>query len=328
MVARRTVGKRLQRRMWGSFNFTMLCGLGLLMALPFFWMLSTSLKVEQQVYLFPPIWVPNPWAWENYRISLFDILPFTRFFLNTVYVTVTATVGAVLSSSMVAFAFARLRWPGRDKVFLLVLATMMVPTYSTIVPRFILFRNLDWVDTFWPLIVPLWFGGSAFFIFLMRQFYMTIPIDLDGGGQYRRLLRVSNLVEYHSTVVEASLGDHHHSQFHGPLERFLRSANLSQHDGELYRCIGLEYVSVCNRNLWRQIPLADGCFRYRAPSRPDYLLLFPEDLCAGSCHERNQGVTCCQSVHSRNRENAQKSLWTHGPRVHGRPRARHLAGTS
>ncbi len=179
MVARRTVGKRLQRRIWGSFNFTMLCGLGLLMALPFFWMLSTSLKVEQQVYLFPPIWVPNPWAWENYRISLFDILPFTRFFLNTVYVTVTATVGAVLSSSMVAFAFARLRWPGRDKVFLLVLATMMVPTYSTIVPRFILFRNLDWVDTFWPLIVPLWFGGSAFFIFLMRQFYMTIPIDLD-----------------------------------------------------------------------------------------------------------------------------------------------------
>lgn len=179
MVARRTLGKQQQRRIWGTFNFTMLCGLGLLMALPFFWMLSTSLKVEQQVYLFPPIWIPNPWAWENYRISLFDILPFTRFFLNTVYITVTATVGAVLSSSMVAFAFARLRWPGRDKVFLLVLATMMVPTYSTIVPRFILFRNLDWVDTFWPLIVPLWFGGSAFFIFLMRQFYMTIPIDLD-----------------------------------------------------------------------------------------------------------------------------------------------------
>ena len=179
MVARRSVGKQQQRRIWGTFNFTMLCGLGLLMALPFFWMLSTSLKVEQQVYLFPPIWIPNPWAWENYRISLFDILPFSRFFLNTVYITVTATVGAVLSSSMVAFAFARLRWPGRDKVFLLVLATMMVPTYSTIVPRFILFRNLDWVDTFWPLIVPLWFGGSAFFIFLMRQFYMTIPIDLD-----------------------------------------------------------------------------------------------------------------------------------------------------
>ena len=142
-------------------------------------MFSTSLKVEQQVYLFPPIWIPNPLAWENYRISLIDILPFTRFFLNTIYVTVTATVGAVISSSMVAFAFARLRWPGRDKIFLLVLATMMVPTYSTIVPRFILFRNLDWIDTFWPLIVPLWFGGSAFFIFLMRQFYMTIPIDLD-----------------------------------------------------------------------------------------------------------------------------------------------------
>ena len=179
MFARRTVGKQLQRRIWGSFNFTMLCLLGVLMALPFFWMFSTSLKVEQQVYLFPPIWIPNPLAWENYRISLIDILPFTRFFLNTIYVTVTATVGAVISSSIVAFAFARLRWPGRDKIFLLVLATMMVPTYSTIVPRFILFRNLDWIDTFWPLIVPLWFGGSAFFIFLMRQFYMTIPIDLD-----------------------------------------------------------------------------------------------------------------------------------------------------
>ena len=179
MVARRSEGRKFQRRIWGSFNFTMLCLLGLLMALPFFWMLSTSLKVEQQVYLFPPIWIPNPLAWENYRISLIEILPFARFFINTIYVTFTATVGAVLSSSLVAFAFARLRWPGRDKVFLLVLATMMVPTYSTIVPRFILFRNLDWIDTFWPLIVPLWFGGSAFFIFLMRQFYMTIPIDLD-----------------------------------------------------------------------------------------------------------------------------------------------------
>jgi len=183
MLGTHRPGWRLQRRLWLGFVFLVLCLIAVLLMIPFYWMLSTSLKVESQVYRFPPVWVPNPVAWENYRYALFEIMPFPQFFKNTIYITVLSTVGAVLTSSMVAFAFARLRWPGRDYLFLVILATMMVPSYSTIVPVFILFRSLDWIDTFKPLIIPSWCGGGAFFIFLMRQFFMTIPLDLDEAAR-------------------------------------------------------------------------------------------------------------------------------------------------
>jgi len=183
MLGTHRPGWRLQRRLWLGFVFLVLCLIAVLLMIPFYWMLSTSLKVESQVYRFPPVWVPNPIAWENYRYALFEIMPFPQFFKNTIYITVLSTVGAVLTSSMVAFAFARLRWPGRDYLFLVILATMMVPSYSTIVPVFILFRSLDWIDTFKPLIIPSWCGGGAFFIFLMRQFFMTIPLDLDEAAR-------------------------------------------------------------------------------------------------------------------------------------------------
>ena len=179
MQRRARLGWALQKRLWNRIVFLVLSGIALLMMIPFIWMISTSLKVESQVYLFPPVLIPNPIAWENYADALVRILPFPRFFVNSIYVSVSSTVGAVLTSSMTAFAFSRLRWPGRDYFFLLVLATMMVPGFSTIVPTFILFHSLGWIDTFYPLIIPFWCGGAPFYIFLMRQFFMTIPIDLD-----------------------------------------------------------------------------------------------------------------------------------------------------
>jgi multiple sugar transport system permease protein len=144
---------------------------------PLLWMLSTSLKSQIQVYAYPPVWIPSPPRWQNYADAMTQI-PYLRFFENSVIVSALSLVGALLSSSVVAYAFARLRARGRDLLFLLVLATMMLPAYVQLVPQYMLFRGLGWVNTFLPLIVPNWFAG-AFYVFLLRQFYLTLPFDLD-----------------------------------------------------------------------------------------------------------------------------------------------------
>jgi multiple sugar transport system permease protein len=160
------------------------------MLAPMLWMLSTSLKTPTQVFAIPPIWIPNPAQWINYstawRISdIFQAegVTFTNYTINTLIITISGATGVVLSSALVAFAFARLRFPGRDVLFLLCISTMMVPSQVTMIPTFILFKNLGWYDTFYPLIVPAWFGAGAFNIFLMRQFFMSIPYDMDEAAK-------------------------------------------------------------------------------------------------------------------------------------------------
>lgn len=143
-------------------------------------MISTSLKKRSAVFRFPPEWIPDPVLWTNYPEAL-TLLPFGTFFVNTVIITFLAVLGELVSSSVVAYSFARLRWKGRNLLFIIVLATMMLPRQVTLIPVFIIFRNLDWINTFRPLIVPSWFG-IPFFIFLLRQFYMTIPFDLDDAA--------------------------------------------------------------------------------------------------------------------------------------------------
>jgi ABC-type glycerol-3-phosphate transport system permease component len=110
-------------------------------------------------------------------------VPFYVYVVNTVVITITATLGTVLTSSMAAYAFARLRFPGRTFMFLLVISTMMLPSAVTLIPKFIIFRYLGWLDTFLPLTVPFWLGGTAFSIFLLRQFFMTIPRELDEAAR-------------------------------------------------------------------------------------------------------------------------------------------------
>lgn len=170
------------------------------MMAPLLWMLSTSLKTPTQVFAIPPVWVPDPAQWSNYgtawRVSdifaaetwsflwmEFQGVTFTTYTINTLIITVLGALGVVLSSSLVAFAFARLRFPGRDVLFLLCISTMMVPSQVTMIPTFILFKSMGWYDTFYPLIVPAWFGGGAFNIFLMRQFFMSIPYDMDEAAK-------------------------------------------------------------------------------------------------------------------------------------------------
>ncbi len=154
---------------------------GLSFLMPFLWMLSTSLKVDTQIFVYPPVWIPNPFAWDNYPRAL-TYIAYIKYLTNTLEISVLAMIGAVASSSLVAYSLARLRWPGRDLLFLLTLSTMMLPFAVTLIPLFIVFRTLGWVNTFLPLIVPHYFG-SAFFIFLLRQFFLTIPNDLSDAGR-------------------------------------------------------------------------------------------------------------------------------------------------
>jgi ABC-type glycerol-3-phosphate transport system permease component len=148
-----------------------------LVLFPIAWMLSTSLKTVDQTAAIPTIWVPPAPQWQNYVTAL-TALPFATYFRNTGIITGFSLVGTILSAALVGFGFARLRAPGKDALFLIVLATLILPAPVLVIPQFVLFAKLGWVNTFLPLIVPSFFG-SGFNIFLLRQFFMTIPRDLD-----------------------------------------------------------------------------------------------------------------------------------------------------
>ncbi len=148
---------------------------------PFVWMLSSSLKPDYQIFAIPPVLVPNPPRWENY-VEALTYVPFARYAANTLLVSAVTIVGHLFSCTLAAYAFARLRAPGRDALFLLVLATMMLPYPVTMVPLYVLFKTLGWVNTFLPLTVPAFFG-SPFYIFLLRQFFLTLPHELEDAAR-------------------------------------------------------------------------------------------------------------------------------------------------
>ncbi len=183
-----------------SAIYLFLAALALLFVVPLLWVLSSSLKYPAQVFSIPIQWIPDPIQWHNYW-DVFQLVPFARYAMNSVLVAVSATAGAVLSSSLVAFSLSRLRWPGRDLIFLAVLGTMMLPSVVTLVPTFVLMKNLGWLDTYFPMTVPSWFGVNAFYIFLMRQFMMGIPIALDEAA---RIDGASNLRIYTQIVLPLS----------------------------------------------------------------------------------------------------------------------------
>jgi multiple sugar transport system permease protein len=151
-----------------------------LMLLPFLWMLSTSLKEPSEIFTYPPIWIPRRLAWENYAQAI-AAMPFGRFYLNSLIVASSVTALQLLTSSLAGFAFARLRFRGRDMLFLLYLATLMIPFQVTMIPNFILVRYLRWYDTYQALILPPSF--SAFSTFLMRQYFLSIPLELDEAAR-------------------------------------------------------------------------------------------------------------------------------------------------
>lgn len=146
--------------------------------IPLYWMVRSSFMNMSQIFEMPPVWIPRPIKLNNYSEAL-EALPFARYFLNTIFIVVGTTSGTVLSSSISAFAFARLRWRGRNLIFGILLSSMMLPYAVTLIPTFIGWSAVGLSDSYIPLILPAWLGGGAFNIFLLRQFYMSIPKELD-----------------------------------------------------------------------------------------------------------------------------------------------------
>jgi len=173
---------RIWRYVGRTLTYAVILAVGAFVSVPFVWMISASLKDESQIFASPPIWIPVPVYWNNYPEAV-RLLPFHIFLRNTVVVTGAAMLGDILSCSLVAYGFARLRFPGRGPLFTCVLATILLPVYAVAIPRFILFRQLGWTNTLLPLTIPAFFGSSAFFIFLFRQFFLTIPFELEDAAR-------------------------------------------------------------------------------------------------------------------------------------------------
>jgi len=178
------------------FTHLLLLTVAMIFLIPFYWLIITSLKPLDKVFTDPPQWIPNPVLWSNYVDALTaKSFPFFRLLKNTLFYTVLSTTGVVLSCSLIAYAFARMDFWGKDLLFGITLSTMMLPSIVTLIPTYILFRWLGWVGTYAPLIVPYYFG-NAFNIFLLRQFFMTLPWELtdaakvDGAGEFYIFARI------------------------------------------------------------------------------------------------------------------------------------------
>ena len=184
-----------KRRIALAFVYVALAAGGVVILAPFIWMLSTAVKVPGTEFIYPPQLFTRPLRWNNF-IDGWTALPFTRWFFNTSVITLLSVTGAVVSSSLVAYGFARLEFPGRTVLFVILLSTMMLPFHVRLIPMFITFRFLGWIDTYLPLIVPFFFGGVPFFIFLVRQFFLTIPLEMedaaaiDGAGVFASFLLI------------------------------------------------------------------------------------------------------------------------------------------
>jgi multiple sugar transport system permease protein len=181
------LGKTGRRRIGHVLAYLVLAALSSLFLIPLAWLFLTSLMTLKQATAFPPEWLPNPVQFDNY-IKALQFWNFARSFKNTVIITAAVMVGELLSCTLVAYGFARLRFPGREILFVVLMSTMMLPGVVTMVPLYILFSKIKWVNTFLPLIVPAFFA-SPFYVFLLRQFFMTIPEELidaariDGAGE-------------------------------------------------------------------------------------------------------------------------------------------------
>jgi multiple sugar transport system permease protein len=184
-VAAARAGVRARRRRRLGYYlavYGLLVAGSVVFSMPFFWMVSMALKPSDQIFIFPPVWLPDRPRWENFSDGWSRYFPFTQFLINTVVITGNNVVANLLSCTLVAYGFARLRVRESDLLFTLVLATMMVPEQVTMIPVYYLFSKLGWVNTHLPLMVPAWFG-YPFFIFLLRQFFLTLPRDLDDAAR-------------------------------------------------------------------------------------------------------------------------------------------------
>lgn len=210
-------------------GYLALLAISVVFLLPFVWMIRSALMSLSQIFVMPPVWIPNPIKWDNFSRAL-TVLPFSKFFVNTLIIVVLSMIGTVVSSTIAAFGFSRIEWKGRNLIFMILLSGMMLPGAVTLIPTFIGWKVLGFYDTYMPLIVPAFFGGGIFNIFLLRQFYMSIPRDFDEAAvidganffqiYYRLILPLSR-----SAVIVVSLFTFLNvwNDFFGPLI-YLKSA--------------------------------------------------------------------------------------------------------
>jgi ABC-type glycerol-3-phosphate transport system permease component len=190
MIYSMRTGQRVRK----ALIFLLLCLGAVVFMLPLFWAISSSFKPDYQVLEFPPRWIPDPFRWQNYPEAL-TYIPFGRYTVNTLVIALLAITGNILSCTLVAYGFARLRAPGKNFFFVLMLSTMMLVDPVRIIPMYIEFNALGWIDTIKPLVVPAFFG-SPFYIFLLRQFFLSIPRELedaaliDGASRLQILWRI------------------------------------------------------------------------------------------------------------------------------------------
>ncbi|MBI2940056.1 MAG: carbohydrate ABC transporter permease [Chloroflexi bacterium] len=202
---------------------------GITFLVPFFWVVSTSFKLPGKVFTYPIKWIPDPFMESNYpdMLRLVEIAGrpgMLVFAQNTMIIAVLATLGTLVSCAFVAYSFARLRWPERDLAFSACLATMMLPGVVTLVPTFLIFRDLHWLDTLLPLIVPPWFGINGFYVFLMRQSFLGLPYELeeaarvDGASSLRILWQIMMPLSGPTVATVAIFSFlHHYNDFMGPM---------------------------------------------------------------------------------------------------------------
>ncbi|MYA03355.1 MAG: carbohydrate ABC transporter permease [Caldilineaceae bacterium SB0664_bin_22] len=183
----RTIGTgRRSRLHWPriihkTFVYALLVSISLFFFFPLLWMMTTAIKPTSQMFQIPPVWIPKPPQWDVFHTT-WNRTNFSVYLGNTVLITVLSMIGRVGSCALVGFSFARLRWPGKNVLFLITLSTMMLPFQVLMIPQFLIFKEIGWINTHYPLWVPS-FGGAAFYIFLMRQYFMTMPRELDDAAK-------------------------------------------------------------------------------------------------------------------------------------------------
>lgn len=245
---------RLVRLALKALALLALVVLSLLILYPALWMVSTSLKPDSQVFVYPPRWIPDPVLWENYA-KAWTSAPFTRYAINTVLYAAVVTAATVLSNGFVAYGFAKLRFPGRDALFVVMLASMMIPGMVTFIPQYVLFSKIGWVGTYLPLVVPSFFA-SAFFTFMLRQYFLTIPNELseaarvDGASELWIWWRVvMPLATPALATVAIFTFDGAWNNYAGPL-LYLNNENLYTLQ------VGLQYFRSSNNVQWQLLMAA------------------------------------------------------------------------
>ena len=172
-----------------SLLYLLLFGFVLVFVGPFLWMVSSSLKTDARIFIYPPQWIPRDPQWGNY-VEMFQAMPFARYFYNSSEISILATIGTLLSCSLAAYGFARLRFPGRDIIFFILISTMMIPYEVTMIPVFLIMKTIGWLNSPLPLIVPHYLA-APFGTFLLRQYFLTIPQEIedaafiDGASRFR-----------------------------------------------------------------------------------------------------------------------------------------------